>query len=250
MTTATRMLDWLVIVLAVVLGVGSIALFAWEGRPVLFRAGLSPAAALAWDAVLSLAFFAQHSGMVRRPFRVWLARIVPGRYDGAVYTIASGVALAIVLLLWQPVETTLFVVPAPWRWVMSAAAILAVLVFVVAARSLRGFDMLGLRPIRAHLRGRLVQPLPFVVRGPYRWVRHPLYTCVIVLLWAEPDITPDRLLMSVLWTAWIWVGALLEERDLAADFGESYRRYQRIVPMLIPWRGPRDVPQEEPAATA
>jgi len=36
-----------------------------------------PGIALAWDAFLSLLFFAQHSGMVRRPFRARLARVLP-----------------------------------------------------------------------------------------------------------------------------------------------------------------------------
>lgn len=247
MGKGTWFLDWLVIVLAVVLGVGSIALFAWEGRPSLFNAGWAPATALAWDALLSLLFFAQHSGMVRRPFRAWLLRtVVAERYDAAVYASASGLVLALVLLLWQRTEPPLFVVPAPWRWMMGTAAGLAVLVFALSARALRPFDMLGLRPIRAHLRNRPPQQSPFVVRGTYRWVRHPLYSCVIVLLWAEPDIRADSLLMSILWTAWIVGGAVLEERDLVSDFGERYRRYQQLVPMLVPRHGPRDVPQDEP----
>ena len=30
------------------------------------------------------------------------------------------------------------------------------------------------------------------------------------------------------------VGTRLEERDLAAEFGDGYRQYQRHVPMLVP----------------
>jgi protein-S-isoprenylcysteine O-methyltransferase Ste14 len=35
------------------------------------------------------------------------------------------------------------------------------------------------------------------------------------------------------------VGTVWEERDLVAEFGDTYRDYQRRVPMLIPWRIPR-----------
>jgi protein-S-isoprenylcysteine O-methyltransferase Ste14 len=48
----------------------------------------------------------------------------------------------------------------------------------------------------------------------------------------------DGLLLSVLWSAWMVAGTILEERDLVADLGDAYRRYQRQVPMLVPWRGP------------
>jgi len=33
---------------------------------------------------------------------------------------------------------------------------------------------------------------------------------------------------------WIVIGTVLEERDLVAEFGESYREYQSAVPMLVP----------------
>jgi len=48
------------------------------------------------------------------------------------------------------------------------------------------------------------------------------------------------LLFSVLFTAWIIVGTVLEERDLVADYGEVYQYYQRAVPMLVPYRRPID----------
>jgi methanethiol S-methyltransferase len=41
-----------------------------------------------------------------------------------------------------------------------------------------------------------------------------------------------------LWTGWIFAGALFEERDLVAEFGDGYRAYQKKVPMLMPWKGP------------
>jgi protein-S-isoprenylcysteine O-methyltransferase Ste14 len=54
------------------------------------------------------------------------------------------------------------------------------------------------------------------------------------MIWSCPDLTADRLLFNLLWTAWIVVGTLLEERDLVAQFGEEYRVYQTEAPMLIP----------------
>ena len=69
-------------------------------------------------------------------------------------------------------------------------------------------------------------------------MRHPLYTAVLLLFWANPDVTADRLLFNILWTAWIYIAMLLEERDLTAEFGEAYLEYKKAVPMLIPWKIP------------
>lgn len=61
---------------------------------------------------------------------------------------------------------------------------------------------------------------------------------MLVLIWSTPNLTADRLLFNLLWSIWIVFGARLEEKDLVAEFGESYRYYQETVPMLLPWRGP------------
>lgn len=238
MTRRAKVLDYALIVLAVVTGVGSIYLIVAHGSGDFRQYGWPEATVLLWDTFLSVLFFVQHSGMVRRSFRTRLAAWVDPRHHGAVYTIASGIALALVALLWQRSETSLVVLRGIPRLAATACSFLAVLVFVWSGAALRSFDPLGIGPIRAHLRATEPRPAPFVVRGPYRWVRHPLYACILVMFWTNPDVTADRLLFNLLWTGWIYAGAVLEERDLVREVGEVYLRYQRAVPMLIPWRGP------------
>jgi protein-S-isoprenylcysteine O-methyltransferase Ste14 len=102
-------------------------------------------------------------------------------------------------------------------------------------RALGSFDMFGTGQIVRHLRSEEPpQPMPFTIRGPYRWVRHPLYLFCLLMIWSCPNLTVDRLLYNVMWTGWVILGTLLEERDLIACFGEAYHKYQKKVPMLIP----------------
>ncbi len=246
---AIRFADYSVIALAVILGFGSIALFAWPNRPVFLPLGLSPGAAILWNTLVSLVFFAQHSVMVRRSVRARLARVIPHRFDRAFYAITSGIALTIVVVLLQPGGQPLFVLEGIARAAVTTAALLAVAGFAWGVYALRPFDLLGLRPIREHLRAPSGESSSseseasvLVVRSPYQWVRHPLYSCVIVLLWADPAMGLNRLMFAALWTAWIYVGALFEERDLIAEFGDTYRKYRRQVPILVPWRGRAAVP--------
>lgn len=238
MKTSTVIADASMLALSILFGAGSIVMFILLSSAPYFSMGWPDSYALPWNAALSLAFFVQHSGMVRRPVRARLAAFVPARYQGALYSIASGAVLALVVVLWQPSATEIYGLHGIARWAVQALSILAAATFVLSAVALRGsFDPLGIGPIRAHLRGRAAASGPFVLRGPYLWVRHPLYSCVLVLLWANPVMTADRLLLAILWTAWIVVGAMLEERDLVAEFGDAYRVYRGQVPMLIPWRG-------------
>lgn len=236
-------IDEVLAVLAPVLGGGALlvaggALLVGPLAGVQRRSRLPDGWALAVDAALSLAFFVQHSGMVRRRFKATLARRMPERRLGAIYAIASGVALAAVILCWQRTEARLAEPGPPLRAVGMGMAIAALAGFGWGVASLRRFDPFGLRPIAAHRRGRPDRPAGLSVRGAYRWVRHPLYLCILLLLWAPLDLGLDRLLAAALWTAWIVAGTVLEERDLVAELGEPYRAYQRAVPMLLPWRRP------------
>ena len=70
--------------------------------------GLSESGEYVLNTVLCAVFFLQHSVMIRQSYRRWSARIIPPHYHGASYTIASGIALLALVLLWQESDRTLF----------------------------------------------------------------------------------------------------------------------------------------------
>jgi len=75
-----------------------------------------------------------------------------------------------------------------------------------------------------------------ITTGPYRWVRHPLYTGGMVesaglsLMLANGFVTVSAV---VFWTL-IACRTPLEEQKLIEEFGEEYRRYMRQVPRFSP----------------
>jgi protein-S-isoprenylcysteine O-methyltransferase Ste14 len=230
---------YMVLGLAGLLGGGSLIafmVFLFAGSLNLVSLGLDQSRVFLLDAALSLLFFMQHSGMIRKPFRRQLTRFIPEEYDGAVYAIASGIVLSLVIVFWQETGQAFIVLKGLSRWSFRAVFWLSLLGFLWGGVALKSFDPCGIRPILDSLRGMNPKRMPFVVRGPYRWIRHPLYLSMILMIWSCPDITTDRLLFNIPWTVWIVVGAFLEERDLITEFGETYREYQMKVPMLIPRR--------------
>jgi protein-S-isoprenylcysteine O-methyltransferase Ste14 len=215
-------------------------LFLFFGSLDLVPLGMDETHLLWFNVGLSLLFFTQHSIMIRRPYRRWLSKHVRTEYHGALYTIASGTALLTAVLFWQTSATTLAEAQGIVRWTMRTVFFSSGILLVLTLQALRPFDPFGLFGLVSHLRGSEAPQTPFVIRGPYRWVRHPLYLVCLMVIWSCPEVTADRLLFNVLWTVWLVAGAFLEERDLIADFGDAYRRYQRAVPMLIPWRVPNE----------
>jgi protein-S-isoprenylcysteine O-methyltransferase Ste14 len=85
-----------------------------------------------------------------------------------------------------------------------------------------------------------VEPLPageFVTRGPYRRVRHPVYTGLILALGGYTWLWANwRLALLVTWLAGLYLGAKAEreERWLVQRF-PGYEAYRRQVPKLVPW---------------
>jgi protein-S-isoprenylcysteine O-methyltransferase Ste14 len=85
-------------------------------------------------------------------------------------------------------------------------------------------------------------PQKLVVRGPYRFVRNPMITSVLIMLAAEALLFrswPIVGWMAVFWLINAVYFPLSEEKGLEKRFGEDYRRYKanvpRWIPRLTPW---------------
>ena len=82
-------------------------------------------------------------------------------------------------------------------------------------------------------------PREFVVFGPYRWVRNPMYVGAVVtlvgggLVLGSPAVV---LLGAVFWLLTHLLLLLSEEPDLKRRFGEPYARYRATVPRWLPRR--------------
>jgi protein-S-isoprenylcysteine O-methyltransferase Ste14 len=185
---------------------------------------------------LSVTFFLQHSGMIRKSFRRTVFKKINTAYHSALFSISSGLFLLLVVLLWQQSAHTVISPTGFYRWLFHLLFVGAVAGFTWGVVALGKPDMLGIRPIVYRLRRKALKTMPFTVRGPYRLTRHPLYFFCILAIWSCPDITADRLMYNVLWTVWLFIGAKLEERDLVHTYGDEYRNYQDRVPMIIPYK--------------
>jgi protein-S-isoprenylcysteine O-methyltransferase Ste14 len=76
-----------------------------------------------------------------------------------------------------------------------------------------------------------------VTSGPYRWVRHPIYTSMLCVLLATGSlVAPWWLLLPavVLFLIGTEIRVRIEDRLLASQFGETALEYQRRTGAYIP----------------
>jgi protein-S-isoprenylcysteine O-methyltransferase Ste14 len=148
------------------------------------------------------------------------------------YNLAAGVTLlpilALVVLL---PDRPLYTVPLPWSGLFVLGQVGACIALVVGLLQTGVLSFLGLRQL-THPSGEA--PAELVTSGLYRYVRHPLYTAGLALIWLTPVMTLNVLALDLAFTAYIIVGARYEERKLRREFGQAYADYCERTPMLIP----------------
>lgn len=106
---------------------------------------------------------------------------------------------------------------------------LAGIAFAIWARLILGANWSGTITIK--------QGHTLVRRGPYRIVRHPIYTGLLVA-WAGTSLTIGtvRSILSLPLLAFaFWLKTRMEERFMVEEFGDDYLRYSHEVRALIPF---------------
>lgn len=170
------------------------------------------------------------SERAKRLARQWFGPSTDRWYRLAYNLVGAITFLPVLAVAWLVPGTTLYSLRFPWVLLSTAIQVLAVLLLLVGLRQTDGLRFLGLRQLA---QGQLETPT-MVIKGPYRWVRHPLYTAGLLFIWAIPVMTTSLLALNVGITAYLYLGSVFEERKLVALWGAEYQEYRRQVPRLIP----------------
>ncbi len=190
---------------------------------------------LALLTILWLVYFVLHSLLAAPAVKSWVARHFPRGMPA--YRLGFNILATIALLpiLWLMVRhpgPTLWAWTGAGFWFANGLALAALIGFVCSARYYDTGEFLGLRQWKTATH-RIEDQESFRISPFHRHVRHPWYALGLVLLWTR-DMNAALLLSAVLMTAYLFIGAHLEEQKLIARYGAAYRRYMQRVPGLIP----------------
>jgi protein-S-isoprenylcysteine O-methyltransferase Ste14 len=131
-------------------------------------------------------------------------------------------------MVWWPSRTAL--PPSAWQYVVSVGCVgLAC-----------GFSWTAVRALGPHWRvdAGLDPNHHLVQSGPYRFVRHPIYSSLLFLLLGTGMLVASPLLLSIsmgIFLAGTVIRVRVEDGLLASQFGAEFDAYRAKVPAIIPF---------------
>jgi len=192
-------------------------------------------AAVLIDTLLLLAFGVQHSVMARPRFKAWWTRFVPRPIERSMYVLASSLVLIALYVAWQPIPAPVWEATRPVaRGGLTALFFGGFGLVLFSTFLIDHFDLFGLRQVVLFFRERAYSEKRFVMPLLYRFIRHPLYVGWFIAFWATPTMSAGHFLLALVMTAYMLVAIPMEERDLEALHGESYRRWRERTPAFVP----------------
>lgn len=180
-------------------------------------------------------FGIQHSLMARQWFKKWWIRIIPEFIERSTYVLFTVIALIALFVFWQPMGHNIWVVEEGMLYgILMAIFALGWTIVLISTFMINHFDLFGLRQVWLYFQGKPYEPLRFRLNIFYNYVRHPLYLGFILALWAAPVMSVARFVLAFGLSIYILMAIRWEEKDLIQQFGEKYKQYKKVVPMLIP----------------
>lgn len=192
------------------------------------------------NVALCLLFAVQHTIMARPGFKRWWTQFVPAPIERSTFVLVASLCLVALYWFWQPLPQVIWSTDAGWaRTLLISLCLAGWGIALVSSFVISHVDLFGVRQTWLRFIGRPYVSLPFRITGLYRVVRHPLMVGFLIAMWSAPEMSLGRLIFAAMFTLHIFIGTRFEERDLVDAFGESYQRYQRRVPSLLPWPRPK-----------
>jgi len=151
------------------------------------------------------------------------------RFSYNLFSVASLFPILMMLLTFP--DQSLYAIPEPWVYLTVLLQGAAAFALIAGVMQTGPFEFAGLTQLSG-LGTEATSKL--VTDGLYAYVRHPLYTAGLVFIWAMPEMTLNRLVLWIVFSLYLVVGAFFEEQRMLKEFGQAYVDYKAKTPMLWP----------------
>ncbi len=124
-------------------------------------------------------------------------------------------------------DTHLYRIDAPIAWLLRVIQLLGLALFLASLMPIDVRIFLGLRNNSGNID-------PFIEKGIYCYVRHPMYLAMMLVMFATPEQSVNSINLYTVVAIYFIIGAKLEEQRLMLAHPE-YKKYCHRVAAFIPF---------------
>jgi protein-S-isoprenylcysteine O-methyltransferase Ste14 len=160
--------------------------------------------------------------------RAYSHRLSQQQYRLGYVVIALALTLVWLSTIHQLPDQALYTVHGPTRWLLYGIQTAALLLFWLSLKPIDVRAFLGFKPFYANKE-------PFIEQGVYRYLRHPMYSSLMLIMLCMPDQTTNSVTLYTLVALYFIIGSRLEEQRMLIAHPD-YADYRARVPAFIPCR--------------
>jgi len=169
-----------------------------------------------------------HSGLASETCKNLAARWIgeSGRRYYRLFFVAIAIVTTLTyagLVVFLP-DRVLYRIPMSWRILSLLLQVSALAGMVTCFSQIGTADFLGLTALRAPKENREERPKPLVTSKLYHWIRHPIYSCILIFLLSTPVMSWNMLAFLIGMAVYMVIGASLEEKEDAQAIRRSICR--------------------------
>ena len=182
------------------------------------------------DILLALQFGVIHSLLLHPRVKARITRLLRREWYGLLFCLVTCACLGLIFLLWRSSPGGVWSLRGIPRTAMLVGFYCSWIALLYSLwLSVLGYQT-GFTPWWHWLRNQTPPARSFQPRSLYRWIRHPVYLSFLGLIWFTPKMSWDHVVLTAVWSAYIFFGSYLKDERLAYFLGDTYRRYWATVP--------------------
>ena len=155
------------------------------------------------------------------------------------YNVSSLIIFIAVYYLSPKPNLVIYDLQFPYDIIIFIIQVFGIIGLIWSILHINGKEFLGLTQIKRYFEGNyrlddLDEYHELVVKGPFKYSRHPIYFFTIVLLGFRSTMDLFYLVFFLCMLTYFYIGSMYEEKSLAKRYGKKYLDYKNKVPRLIP----------------
>lgn len=157
------------------------------------------------------------------------------------YNVTSLISFLVIYELSPKPGIEIYDLAYPWDIAVVVLQVFSLFGIIWSARPIDMNEFIGIGQIKRYFKNEydiheLDEHSELIIKGAYKYSRHPIYFFSILFLGFRPIMDVFYLTFYICLIVYFIVGAVYEEKKLVKKFGVQYLEYQKKVPALLPYK--------------